>query len=97
MLYEAILGISKPTKEEIVGAVIAFSGMVIAVLADKAPYSSLLALLGALTGAAYFALGRLMRKGGVSLTGCTLVCYGTSSLVLLAYSFISNQQILPAK
>lgn len=100
MLYEAILGISKPTKEEIVGAVIAFSGVVIAVrpyLADKAFYGSLLALLGALTGAAYFTLGRLMRKGGVSLTGYTLVCYGTSSLVLLAYSFISNQQILPAE
>ncbi len=100
MLYEVILGLSRPTKKEIVGAFIAFSGVIIAVrpyLVERAFYGSLLALLGALTGAAYFTLGRIMRKNGVSLASYTVVCYGTSSVVLLTYSLISRQQILPAE
>lgn len=98
LVYETILNISKPSRREVGGMLVAFLGAVIAVR----PYVTggsflgvLLAALGALTGAAYFTLGRFLRRSGVSLANYTILCYSSAALVLLCYSAVLSQPLLP--
>lgn len=98
MLYEALLGLSRPRLSELIGIATAFCGTVVAVqpyMAGEALYGSTLAFLGALTGAAYFTIGRYLRREGISLAGYTIICYGFSTIFLLIYSVLTSQSILP--
>lgn len=100
MLYETALKVSRPKWSEFLGITIAFCGTVIAAqpyLAEKTLRGSALALLGALTGGAYFTIGRLLRKSGAGLASYTTVCYGASTVTVFVYAIISGQSILPAE
>lgn len=100
MLYEAVLGLSRPRLPELLGILTAFCGTLIAAqpyLAGRTLHGSLLALCGALAGAAYFTIGRFLRRRGVSLAGYATACYGSSSVFVLAYSVATGQSILPAE
>ncbi|MEM1527921.1 MAG: DMT family transporter [Sulfolobales archaeon] len=100
MLYETVLRISRPRWSELIGVLVAFCGTVVAVrpyLVEKALYGSILAFSGAITGAAYFTVGRYLRKKGVGLASYTLVCYSTSTIFLFAYSVVTKQSIIPGE
>jgi len=100
MLYETALRISKPRWSELLGILIAFCGTVIAVqpyLVERALYGSILALTGAITAAAYFTIGRYLRKRGISLASYTVVCYSSSTIFIFAYSVATNQSVLPVE
>ncbi|MCX8184475.1 MAG: DMT family transporter [Sulfolobales archaeon] len=100
MLYEVALKISKPRPLEVFGMLTAFSGTVVAVrpyLFGEALYGSILAFIGALTGAAYFTIGRVLRKNRVSLTGYVIPCYSASTITVFTYSMLTNRSIWPAR
>ena len=98
LVYEAVLGMSRPTRREVAGMLAAFLGAFVAVrpyVAGETLLGVLLAAAGALTGAAYFTLGRLLRRSGVSLASYTVLCYGSAALALLCYSTAATQPLLP--
>lgn len=99
LVYETILGISRPTRREAAGILVAFLGALVAVrpyIAGETLFGVLLAATGALTGAAYFTLGRLLRRSGVSLASYTVLCYSSAALSLLCYSAVVAQPLLPS-
>ncbi len=91
----------KQSLKELMGLVLAFIGVVIAVK----PYSStagglegaLLAVGGAFLAAIYFSLGRDLRVSGVKLTTYTILSYGFASLTLLTYGLLNNVELLPER
>ncbi|MCS7099235.1 MAG: DMT family transporter [Sulfolobales archaeon] len=100
MLYETFLKMSRPRPLEIIGVITAFSGTVIAVrpyLARESLYGSILAFIGALTGAAYFTIGRILRRSAVGLVEYAVPCYATSTITVLAYSALTSQSLWPSR
>jgi drug/metabolite transporter (DMT)-like permease len=98
LAYETALGLSRPSRREVEGMLVAFIGTLIAVrpyVTGGSLLGVLLATLGALTGAAYFTLGRFLRRSGVSLANYTTLCYSSAALVLLCYSVALSQPLLP--
>jgi len=98
LVYEIALGMSKPTRRELSGMLVAFLGTLIAVrpyVAGGSFLGVLLAVVGALTGAAYFTLGRLLRRSGVALASYTILCYSSAAVALLCYSTAVAEPLLP--
>lgn len=80
-----------------VGLVVAFAGVLVVSgvdlsLSRRALVGDLLALVGAVGGAAYIVLGARVRQG-VSTTTYTFVCYGSCALLLLVASVVSGQSL----
>jgi drug/metabolite transporter (DMT)-like permease len=80
-----------------VGLVVAFAGVLVVSgvdlsLSRRALVGDLLALVGAVGGAAYIVLGARVRQG-VSTTTYTFVCYGSCALLLLVASLVSGQSL----
>ncbi len=98
LVYEIALGMSKPTRRELSGMLVAFLGTLIAVrpyVASGSVLGVLLAFVGALTGAAYFTLGRLLRRSGVALASYAVLCYSSAAVALLCYSITVAEPLLP--
>ncbi len=84
----AWLGGTRPTRGVLLGLGLALTGGVMIGFGDLAGGSAPLlgdglALVGALTGAGYFLLGRRAQHAGLSTNGYALVAYATAAIVLI--------------
>jgi drug/metabolite transporter (DMT)-like permease len=81
----------------LVGLVVAFAGVLVVsgvdlTLSRRALVGDLLALVGAVGGAAYIVLGARVRQA-ISTTTYTFTCYGSCALLLLVASVVSGQRL----
>jgi drug/metabolite transporter (DMT)-like permease len=81
----------------LVGLVVAFAGVLVVSGVDlsvsrRALLGDLLALVGAVAGAAYIVVGARVRQA-VSTTTYTFVCYGSCALLLLVACVVSGQRL----
>lgn len=84
---------------EAFGLILAFLGVIVAMRPQATSNSSLtgviLAVVGALSVAGYFYLGRLSRIAGAPLTTYTVIVYASASLTLGFYALTTRSPILP--
>ncbi len=84
---------------EVLGLLIAFLGVFIAMAPTTSNQAlllgSLLALGGAFLASIYFTVGRVLRTSNLNLLSYTTLSYGTASLVLLGYIAIGGSRLLP--
>ena len=58
------------------------------------PLGAILALIGAISGGVYFALGRMVRKTGMNVASYVVIAYFTASLVSLSFSLLLRFPVL---
>ena len=82
---------------QVIGLIGGFIGVLLfthpKVLGGYSVYGVLLSLGGAIAGAVYFTVGRIVRKN-IGLLEYVVPTYTTASLLLLAYSFLIGENIL---